>query len=47
MCSSLDEFAPGSRDLSPAKKRITIIYAEQIKNITLKVFLDEQSCHFE
>ena len=43
MCSSSLELAPGSRDLSQAEKRITI---EQIKKITLKIVLDEQSCHF-
>ena len=47
MCSSLDEFAPGSRDLSAAMKRITIISAEQIKKITLRIILNEQKCHFE
>ena len=46
MCSSLLQLAPRTRDLSQAEK---IIIAEQIKkkHVTLKIVLDEQSCHFE
>ena len=48
MCSSLLELAPGLRDLSQAEKKITVICkAEQIKKLTLKIVLDEQSCQFE
>jgi hypothetical protein len=47
MCSSLLQLAPGSHDLSQAEKIITIIKAEQIHKMTLKIVLDEQSHHFE
>ena len=47
ICSSLLHLAPKSHDLSHAEKRITVVKAEQIRKITLKIVLDEQSCHFE
>ena len=36
MYSSLLQLAPGSCDLSHFEKRITVVKAEQIKEITLK-----------
>ena len=47
MCTNLLPLAPGSLDLSQAKKRIIVCKAEQIHKLTLKIVLDEQSCHFE
>ena len=41
MCSSFLQLAPGSRDLSQAEKRITVVTTEQIN-----VILNEKSCHF-
>ena len=49
MCSSLLQLAPGSRDLSQTEKRINVLTckAEQIRKMTLKIVLDNQSCRFE
>ena len=47
ICPNLLHLAPKSHDLSQGEKRITVMKAEQIKKITLKIVFDEQSCHFE
>ena len=47
MCSSLLQLNVGSRDLSQVRIKGMLCQAEQIKKITLKIVLDEQSCHFE
>ena len=47
MCSSLLQLAPGSRDLYQAEKRQLFCKDEKIHKMTLKIVLDEKSCHFE
>ena len=42
ICYCLLRLAPGSHDLSQAKKRITVVH-----KMTLKIVLDEQGSHFE
>ena len=37
MCSSLLQLDPGLRDLSHAEKKILLLQAEQIRNITITI----------
>ena len=47
MRSDLLQLAPGSHDLSQDENKLTVKYkAKQIHKSTLKIVLDEQSCHF-
>ena len=50
MCSSLLQLAPGSRDVSQAEKRITVVTGLNTTLFSLKMvlgeILSESSCHY-
>ena len=46
MCSTLLQLAPGSRDLSQAKKQMTLCNAGQIYKMTTQNGPGEESCHY-
>ena len=47
MCSSLRQLALGLRDLFQAEENSCYVKLRKLKKkVTLKIVLDEQSCHF-